>query len=67
MATHSSILALTIPWTEKPGGHSPWGCKGPDVTEQLTLSPSFQEALGQVKYPDMHALNQCPCLSLPVL
>ena len=21
MATHSSILALRIPWTEKPGGH----------------------------------------------
>ena len=24
MATHSSILAWTIPWTEEPGGHSPW-------------------------------------------
>ena len=23
MATHSSILAWKIPWTEKPGGHSP--------------------------------------------
>ena len=29
-------------------GYSPWGCKGLDMTEQLTLSPSFQEALGQV-------------------
>ena len=48
MATYSSILAWTIPWTEQPGGHGPWGCKGSDVTEQLTLSPSFQEALGQV-------------------
>ena len=28
MATHSSILAWRIPWTEEPGGlHSPWGCK----------------------------------------
>ena len=27
MATDSSILAWEIPWTEEPGGHSPWGCK----------------------------------------
>ena len=27
LATHSSILAWRIPWTEEPGGHSPWGCK----------------------------------------
>ena len=25
MATHSSILALTIPWTEEPGGLWPVG------------------------------------------
>ena len=25
MATHSSILAWEIPWTED---YSPWGCKG---------------------------------------
>ena len=26
MATHSSILAREIPWTEEPGGiYSPWG------------------------------------------
>ena len=28
MATHSSILAWRIPWTEEPGGlYSPWGCQ----------------------------------------
>ena len=27
MATHSSILAWEILWTEKPGGYSPWGRK----------------------------------------
>ena len=38
MATHSSILAWRIPWTEEPGGpHSPWGCKESDMTERLTL------------------------------
>ena len=25
MATHSSILAWRLPWTEEPGGYSPWG------------------------------------------
>ena len=27
MATHSSILALEIPWTEELDGPSPWGHK----------------------------------------
>ena len=31
MATHSSILALKIPWTEETSGS--WGCKELDVTE----------------------------------
>ena len=33
MATHSSILAWKIPWTEEPGGlYSPWGFKEWDKT-----------------------------------
>ena len=32
MATHSSILVWEIPWTEEPGGYSPWGCKESDTT-----------------------------------
>ena len=36
MATHSNSLAWEIPWTEEPGGHSLWGHKEPDTTEQLT-------------------------------
>ena len=33
MATHPSILAWRIPWTEEHGGlHCPWGCKESDVT-----------------------------------
>ena len=35
MATHSSILAWRILWTEEPGGRSPWGCKKLDRTKQL--------------------------------
>ena len=33
MATHSSILAWKIPWTEEPVGYSPWGRKESDTTE----------------------------------
>ena len=28
LAAHSSVLAWRIPWTEEPGRHSPWDCKG---------------------------------------
>ena len=38
MATHSSILAWKIPWTEEPGAIQSMGCKDSDMTEQLTLS-----------------------------
>ena len=34
MATHSSILAWKISWTEEPGGvYGPWGCKESDGTK----------------------------------
>ena len=32
MATHSSIIAWEIPWTEEPGGLQSMGCKESDVT-----------------------------------
>ena len=35
MATHSSILAWEIPWTEKPGGLKSMGHKELDMTERL--------------------------------
>ena len=39
MATHSSILAWRIPWTEGYSleGYSPWGLKEWDMTGQLVL------------------------------
>ena len=36
MATHSSILAWRIPWTEEPGRLQSMGSKALDMTEQLT-------------------------------
>ena len=38
MTTHSNILIWEIPWTEEPGGYSPWGCKESDTTEWLSSS-----------------------------
>ena len=32
MATHSSILASRVPWTEESGGYSPQGLKESDTT-----------------------------------
>ena len=34
-ATHSSILAWEIPWTEEPGG--PWGRKKLDIIEHVII------------------------------
>ena len=48
LATHSSILDCSIPWTEEPGElYSQWGLKESDTTEQLTLSLSLQVNSGK--------------------
>ena len=44
IATHSSILAWRIPWTEEPGGYSPWGHEESDTIEQHT----HKEYLAQI-------------------
>ena len=44
MATHSSILAWRVPWTEE-AGDRPWGHKDSDKAEQLSMNAFiFQEA-----------------------
>ena len=35
MATHSSVLAWRIPWTEEPGGIQSMGPQESDTTERL--------------------------------
>ena len=40
MATHCSVPAWRSPWTEEPGGYSPWGPGEAVPTERLTLSLS---------------------------
>ena len=37
LATHSRVLAWSIPWTEEPGGLQSVGSQESDTTEQLTL------------------------------
>ena len=49
MATHCSILAWRIPWTEEPGGLSPWGHKESDMTGRLTFT--FLSLSKYVKLP----------------
>ena len=41
MATHYSILAWRIPWTEEPGGLQFMGSRRVSMTEQLSLTHSF--------------------------
>ena len=46
MATHSSILAWRIPWTEEPGGLQSWGRKELDTNE--ATDHAHTGLLGQV-------------------
>ena len=42
MATHSSILAWKIAWTQDPMmGYSPWGWKQLDTIEHVCTDPHF--------------------------
>ena len=45
-------FAWRIPWTEEPGRlYGPWRHKGPDVTELLTLLPSFHQGPIEIILP----------------
>ena len=59
MATHSSILAWRMPWTEEPGGHSPCCCKESERTEH-------RETLSGYKYFDV-VLSIFRVFMMPVL
>ena len=51
MATHSSILAWKIPWTENLVGYSPWGRTELDTTEPLHfLSYGFGKPIRYIEY-----------------
>ena len=60
MAPHSSTLAWKIPWTEEPGGCSPWGREESDTTERL----HFHFSLSCIGEGNGNPL-QCSCLENP--
>ena len=65
MANHSSIPAWRIPWTEEPGGYSPWVCKASDTTEWLTLSHQWSHlVLDLCLLGDFWLLIQSPRYSI---
>ena len=43
MATHSSILAWEIPWTEESGTWGPWGSWGHRVRQDLATEQQWQQ------------------------
>ena len=43
MATHSSLLAWKIPWTQKPGQLQSMGYKESDTSESLSMQGSSKE------------------------
>ena len=62
MATHSSILAWKIPWTEEPGGYCPWGHKESDTTEWLINSNRAQRRLCRQYHCLEQSYNPLPSL-----
>ena len=61
IATHSSIFAWRILWTEEPRGlHSPWGHKELDMTGQLSFSLYLDSAhlLGHFQFPQKSGHTQ---------
>ena len=60
MATHSSILAWRIPWTEELGGLQSTGHKESDTTERL----HFHFSLSHIGEGNGNRL-QCSCLENP--
>ena len=60
MAANSSTLAWKVPWTEEPGGLSPWGRGESDITEQL----DFHFSLSCIGERNGNPL-QCSCLENP--
>ena len=70
MATHSSILAWKIPWTEKPGGLQVHGVKELDMTEQLKLHFGASQVALVVKNSffnvrDIRDVGSIPVLGIP--
>ena len=62
MATHSSILAWKIPWTEEPGGLQCTGSERWDTTERVHMSVCSYKML-----VSMEILNRIACVCVYML
>ena len=62
VATHSSILAWKISWTDEPGSLCPWGCKESDSwpTEQVQAHKLHPAS---VTFPEFQRAGSNNCLS----
>ena len=49
MATHSSVLAYKIPWTEEPVSYSPWGYKELDTIEHIPRTLNLSKVDADIK------------------
>ena len=58
MATHSSILAWKIPWTEEPGGLQSMGLKESDTTEWLNTNTDLKKRKNNLKSVQRHRRPQ---------
>ena len=67
MATHSSIFAWRIPWTEEPGGLQLIRCKEPDTTEVTehagTSEGAYLRVWGRVHLNDTYKKSLSLCLT----
>ena len=61
MATHSSILAWRIPWTEEPGGL--WGQKELDMTENARMQTGllFRKCLDKCFKRNIFCVQNSQC------
>ena len=61
MATHSSILAWRIPWTEEPGGLQSVGVPESDTTKHLTLITLISLSTTPRVFPDISIGKESAC------
>ena len=59
VATHPSIVAWTMPWTEEPDGYSPWGCQKESETTEAN-----EHAHGQQRRRNIYYLSSFSLWSL---
>ena len=60
IATHSSIPAWEIPWTEESDEQSPWGCKESDTTYRVHI---YFNVKGENNQNEFFGLGYTPSFS----